>query len=286
MEERRLDGYIYIGTGIRYLMHVMEGWLIGGKGGAIDNLKRLVDACQTHGLHVTNRLAAAEFGAVVKEILGANPDYNGDVTKLDGTLTADQAEKIREAAGRVRGTLLAEARGHVVHVARDKRFAIEKLLHNMPALMSPGVFEQLPKVAQYDFREAGRCIAFETPTAAGFHLMRGTEDVLRFFYCSIVKRGRKKALMWGPMVAHLRTRRDSPPAVLLNNLDNLRINFRNPTQHPDMVYDIEEAQDLLALSIDVVNRMIRHLEQKVPAQRKGLDEASTVATSTTTKDEA
>ncbi len=60
------------------------------------------------------------------------------------------------------------------------------------------------------------------------------------------------------MVEGLKKRRSSPPVELLNNLDNIRTSFRNPTQHPDKVYDIQEAQDLFGLSIDVVNRMVRN----------------------------
>jgi hypothetical protein len=126
--------------------------------------------------------------------------------------------------------------------------------------MAPGVFKELPEVAQYDFLQAGRCIAFELPTAAAFPLMRGTEDVLRWFYCSVVKRERVSPLRWGPMTSHLGGRRSPPPDVLLANLDNLRRSFRNPTQHPDKIYDIEEAQDLLALSIDVVSRMVKFVQ--------------------------
>jgi hypothetical protein len=46
------------------------------------------------------------------------------------------------------------------------------------------------------------------------------------------------------MIASMRARSKPPPAALLDNLDGLRRNFRNPTQHPEKVYDIHEAQDL------------------------------------------
>jgi len=39
-------------------------------------------------------------------------------------------------------------------------------------------------------------------------------------------------------------------------LDNIRRSFRNPTQHPDKIYDIQEVQDLFGLCIDAINRMI------------------------------
>jgi hypothetical protein len=50
--------------------------------------------------------------------------------------------------------------------------------------------------------------------------------------------------------------------VLPDHIDNIRVNFRSPTQHPDARYEIEEAQDLLSLSIDFLNRMARHLAER------------------------
>ena len=57
----------------------------------------------------------------------------------------------------------------------------------------------------------------------------------------------------------LRQRRDAPSDELLENLDLIRRSFRNPTAHPEKSYDIDEAQDLFGLCIDVVNRMAREL---------------------------
>jgi hypothetical protein len=62
----------------------------------------------------------------------------------------------------------------------------------------------------------------------------------------------------GTIVEHLKKRKTSaPPAGLLNNLDNIRVHFRNPTAHPEKVYDIDEVQDLFGLCVEVVNRMVR-----------------------------
>jgi hypothetical protein len=44
---------------------------------------------------------------------------------------------------------------------------------------------------------------------------------------------------------------------MLDHLDHIHVNFRNPTQHREARYDLEEAQDLLSLSIDALNRMAK-----------------------------
>jgi hypothetical protein len=50
-----------------------------------------------------------------------------------------------------------------------------------------------------------------------------------------------------------------PPPLILQNLDHIRVNFRNPTQHPDKIYDIQEVQDLFGLCVDAANRMMPHI---------------------------
>lgn len=64
--------------------------------------------------------------------------------------------------------------------------------------------------------------------------------------------------MWGPIVQDLRNKTKTRKHIALNNhLDNIRVSFRNPTQHPEALYDIHEVQDLLSVCIDVNNRMFK-----------------------------
>jgi hypothetical protein len=117
----------------------------------------------------------------------------------------------------------------------------------------------LPTIARFDLDEAGKCIAFERPTAAAFHLLRATERVLVAFYEALA-RHKRAPRMWGPMVTDLRKRKAAAQhEVLLNNLDNIRRSFRNPTQHPELTYDIHEVQDLWGLCIEAINRMVKVL---------------------------
>jgi len=177
-------------------------------------------------------------------------------------MTEVEAAELTLIMRNLENTLNAEAEGNVAYIVTDKRIDVNKLFSDVGALMAPNVFNLLPDIASYDFNEAGKCIAFERPTAAAFHLLRGTEDMLRRFYCSFVKKGRVSDLVWGKTVNHLKQlnqkkyRKKKVPEPLLQNLDNIRLSFRNPTQHPDKIYDIQEAQDLFSLCIDVVNRMV------------------------------
>jgi hypothetical protein len=216
----------------------------------LSNIDGFLTMLEEFGLVVTQRAA----GFKLHDLRDRLEDLPEDAS-LD-----DNSNELRDVMTTLRTTLQAESMGMISFVTTDKRYDVDRLTDKIQVLMAPGVHAALPDIARHDFDEAGKCIAFERPTAAAFHLMRAVEDVLRAYYCAVVKRQRVDPLLWGPMVNQMRKRRQPPPEVLLANLDNLRLSFRNPTQHPEKIYDIEEVQDLFALSIDVVNRMARDLK--------------------------
>jgi hypothetical protein len=258
MEQRTTATYVYIGTAVRYLLDSQNGQPVYGRGGLVDNIEKLAAQLESAEFFVSHRLA--------KPLLFQQDIWNRDAAQhaddqewitTRGLVDAERRELERNA-NVLRDAILAEAEGQVAFIASDGRYAVSKLLDDVGGLMGEHVFDGLPALAQYDFQQAGRAIAFDLPTAAAFHLLRGTEAVLRDFYLRTVKRDRiKEPRMWGPMVTALRARRNPPPAVLLTNLDSLRAHFRNPTQHPEKVYDLDEAQDLMALAFDAVARMVR-----------------------------
>lgn len=255
MLKRSIYDYILFGTGFRYLQDAKQGYPLGDLGSrdgfVLDCGRRVLEGLEEFELHVTRR-AAGELRTVLKELKEFPKDHK---------LTADQAKRLKKIIEGIRLTLMAEARGNVAFIATDKRIDVEKLLDDIAGLFAPGTFTKLPDIAQYDFAESGKCIAFERPTAAAFHCLRGTEAVLRHYYCLLVRRGRSD-LQWGPMVASLRRSRKNPPPVLLSNLDNIRESFRNPTAHPEARYDISQVQDLFNLCVEVVNRMVKDLDDR------------------------
>lgn len=225
-----------------------------GSGGIGGNMTSFFDFLDELGLVVTRRVAADQLADIRKEL---------DAASDDDYLTEEQATGITEAMGTIRVTLDAELQGVHAYTPTSKRLDLAKLLENPKGLFGPGVFGSLPQIAQNDFGDAARCIAFEIPTAAAFHLMRGIEAVLRNYYQLMIRQKRILSKDWGPIITDLRSRRRTKKYEALNNhLDNIRVSFRNPTQHPDAEYDIHEVQDLYSVSIDVVNRMIKALKKE------------------------
>jgi hypothetical protein len=128
-------------------------------------------------------------------------------------------------------TLDAESSGMIAYIVSERRFPIERLVDDVGGLFGKDIFKKLPIIAQQDFAEAAKCLAFERATAGAFHMLRGTESILRYYYCEKLHQ-RRVELMWGPMVISMRTYPRRFPAPLLNHLDHIRVSFRNPMAHP------------------------------------------------------
>lgn len=196
-------------------------------------------------------------------------DIQAELQKLplNATVDGSLAKRVQQACQRLDGSLNSELELRYAYVVTPKRFDLEHLLDSPQQLLATSTWEQLPPLVKFDFSQAARCIAFGVPTAAVFHLMRSVEGMLRHYYCSIVKRGRIEPLLWNGIITQLRAKRGGPPRALLDHLDNIRVNFRNPTQHPEARYSLDEAQDLMAVAVDALNRMVRDLQSRTPGKK-------------------
>ncbi len=215
MKRQSISSYFYFGTCMRYLQDAPVGHKIKGKGFILGNIGNFLTSLNALSLEVTCRTSAYDdLVAFSKEL--------EKVTDKDAELSADQSSKLIELITDIRKTLAAELLGYEAFIVTPKILDTKKLLDDVASLFAPNMFSTLPDITQYDFTEAGKCIAFERPTAAAYHLLRGTEAVLRFFYCTLVHQKRVSPLMWGNMVIDLRNRQKTKKhATLYNNLENI-----------------------------------------------------------------
>jgi len=251
MQKMPVVVYWFLGTETMFLIQVRTGYGIHGEGHALAMLRNLFRKLDELGLVVTQR-AARDLADFRKELEQA-PEGE--------TLSREQTKKLGDLMVALEQTLYAELLGYSAFVVTPKVLDVNKLMDDVPGLFGAGVFNDLPDIARHDFSEAGKCIAFERPTAAAFHLLRGTESVLRNYYDRMVSGHPIGIQNWATIVTNLR--KQSPVtkyAALYNELDNIREHYRNPTQHPEKIYDISEAQDLWPLCVAAVNRMTRVLK--------------------------
>lgn len=253
MQETNIFEYYAFGFNYYILRYKSEGSPVhGSEHTLISRIDEFLEYLDDLDLKVTKK-AAYELISLREE---------AEKMPKDAKVDAELARKVTNVVNKIDATLDAELKMRSAFIVTPKRYPLEHILKDPTALFASNVFKSLPNICQFDFQQAGKCIAFGLPTAAAFHLMRGVEGVLSYYYCCLVKHGRVKVLMWSDMVEHLRKRRNASPKALLDSLDNIRINSRNPTQHPQARYDMDEAQDLFSISIEVVNRMIKDLSSR------------------------
>ena len=251
MLEKRITELISLGAQQWYLeRNIATGFNIFGEKYVLSSIDIFLEILKSLGLMVT--LRASRDLVIIREEFAK--------CAADSKLSADQATRLKKVMEVLRPTLWAESQGTIAYIISERRIPIELLMEDVGGLFGKDVFKSLPTLAQQDFSEAAKCLAFERPTAAAFHMLRATESVLRYFYCEKVKRRRANP-MWGPMIQSMRQFPKRFSETLLNHLDHIRDGFRNPTAHPEKVYDLDEAQDLLSICVDVSNRMVQDLRK-------------------------
>jgi hypothetical protein len=129
--------------------------------------------------------------------------------------------------------------------------------------------KKLPEQTKADFDQAGKCIAFDLATAAAFHLLRGTEAVLRQYYDNVVpgaKQAPAKMRNWGVYIKLLTEHKAEAKVTSL--LTHLKDAYRNPVLHPEENYTDERIQVLFGVCVSAIVMMVEELnklsDQPVP----------------------
>lgn len=242
--------YIQIGLAIRLLRNVSSSYQANIPRETLD---RLTSQLQQAGFEVSlAAMQSATFGEMEKAL---------NALKSDELLSNELAQKLVEQAEIFENVVFAEAITKRIYVLPSRRFNTEYLLTSPRSLLKDGAFDKLEEIAKTDFASSCRCILFGEATAAAFHILRATESVLKSYYHHHRRQNRLPKPMWGPMLDQLKAKtKNKPPASLLASLDLIRTAYRNPTQHPEAIYEINSAQDLFGVCLDVIGKMSEELE--------------------------
>ena len=248
MKKQRLYDYYRFGYNFNLLTKGRPGNLIGT---IVEELIEVFEFLDALDLQVTKKAADRLI------------DFKNRLESMEPAdiISKNDAEDLSELTILLESTLDAELQLRYAYILTEKRLGLKILLDKIDEMFSTDVFSNLPELAQSDFSEAGKCLAFERSTASAFHTLRGTEEVLRFYYKKIVTRNRLTNPLWKQITDQLKQRRGIP-TNLIDACDHVRVNFRNPTAHPDARYGLDDAQSLYALCADLVNRMMSDLKEK------------------------
>jgi hypothetical protein len=150
-----LDQYFGVGARLIYMRHAQEKLPIHGQGYTKSVVELFLQDLARFPMPVSRR-AAEPLRDFLKKIEGRGPS---------SVLSADEAKELKTIACEITPTFEAESKGFMTVVLIEKRFDTGKLMSGVPTLLSKGVFDALPEVAQTDMSEAGKCIALNRSTA-------------------------------------------------------------------------------------------------------------------------
>ncbi len=120
---------------------------------------------------------------------------------------------------------------------------------------------KIPDDAIADTKQAGRCLAFDLPNAAGFHVARATEAVMKkameIFDCPPLKESQRN---WGNFIRSLEEH--GLNQSLVHHLNQLRELHRNPLIHPEVTLRQTEAQQLWSMCTSAMIALVEEMNAK------------------------
>lgn len=105
-----------------------------------------------------------------------------------------------------------------------------------------------------DIREAGRCLAFEVPTAAAFHLYRALESVVLKYiplFPGVTLKESDRNL--GHYIGILKG--NGVDSKITTMLGHIKDEYRNPAIHPGLFLDVDGAASQFALVQSAIHMM-------------------------------
>lgn len=163
--------------------------------------------------------------------------------------------------------LSAELKGLDAYLATQKGiYATKSLIGQAEDMFPESVRAKLPQEAIVDVRESGRCLAFDTFTACGFHMLRATETVMHEYYVEVCKTEDPKVKLdnWGAYITALNKSCDKHAKQVLAILQQIKDNSRNLIMHPERVLSPDDAFTLF----EVAKGAIIAMAEKLPQNKK------------------
>lgn len=141
------------------------------------------------------------------------------------------------------------------------------------ALFSRDLAERIPACVP-DIQQATRCVAFELPTAAGFHLHRAHESVLRVYWdCVTGGAERPKENNMGVYLREL-DKLNKGRKEVRSHLHSIKNFHRNPLMHPEQSLDsVDQAVDLMAAIRCSIGYMLQEIPGEEPPMLAVMDAA-------------
>ncbi len=196
---------------------------------------------------------------------------NGETGEFEWPKNADSmvptwmSANLRDALSRFEHVLQAETRRAPTYLAAkigiyETEDLVERGDQSFPNECQP----KINKDAIAEYQSAGRALAFNLPTAAGFHVARAVEIVMKDYHKHFVSTGKKPKNM-GEIISNLEKQlekkgaRKKPDAKTIRCLDQIRDLDRNRLMHPEDTLSPDDSLVFFNNGISAIVSMVREL---------------------------
>lgn len=144
------------------------------------------------------------------------------------------------------------------HVTQKGIYDTTALIERAENILPLPVLAKMAKGIVREIRESGRCLAFDCPTASGFHIIRAIEAVMHDYYILVCKPASKEKLKgWADYISALykltedtnaekSIREDAKKIIALLQL--IKDQDRNLIMHPEVLLTPDDADKLLEIA--------------------------------------
>lgn len=194
-----------------------------------------------------------------KAMIEIDLDIDEALKELDkrGGVAEEDCQRLTKNVANFEAVLKAESPNEYTYVIDQLRgYSMPILVDRAELNFSPQTINAIGKEVAEDISQAGRCLAFELPTAAGIHMMRAFEKVFRRFYNASMGKDSGTTDIY-KLIKDLRDHSTVDPKIL-NVLDQIRDLHRNPLAH-EVFLDTDEVVDLFHIAESAITAMAKKL---------------------------
>lgn len=220
--------------------------------GAQSRLEAIFDQ-SIYGSHLrASREAAGQLHKEVSELLDGEKWEERIVTEYE-------IFGLREKRDKLKAVLLAELSVVPLFlVSLKESFDVSALVEAGNRLFPASLLVKVPETEK-DALEVGRALAFELPTACGFHTFRVTESVVRRYWDIATKgQARPKLEALGNFSAELE-RMQLGDIRIVESIKQMTKLHRNPLIHPEVILTSEEAIGIIGMARSVIGAILNTL---------------------------
>lgn len=153
----------------------------------------------------------------------------------------------------------------IYFVSRKGIYETNDLIQKADEMFPSSIRLRFPSKVKLDLREAGKCLAFELSTAAGFHITRAVEGMLVEYLnilCPVDVSEMKDSQRNLGLYIKL-ARNNGGDEKVCSSLDQFRDLHRNPLIHPEAILTIEEAQTLLGIGQSAIVSIVIDMDKRI-----------------------